>query len=350
MPDNNIPIFFIVGRARSGTTLLRCFLDAHENINIPLECAFIIHLWPKYRNVNNWDTKRLNQFCDDLLKIPKFDFWNLDENFLRSELLKCTGRKSYSNICKTVYQCYRSVHDKKEIFWLGDKNPSYSYHIKKLFSLFPEARFIHIIRDYRDNALSVADAGFEKKWFSSLTYRWKFSNKSVIKFKKNHPEIFYTIKYESLVEDPGKYLEQICLFLEIDYHENMVNFQEKLNHLRSQLPEKLINKHHSGLFQPVNSGRVNIWKNRLNDYQVKICDTVAGDFAIQLGYQPKFQRSFFIYLWCIPGIIYGYLLFPFMKLVLSLPFSIRLGVLHFLAKAFKHDWRKFRLKDRSPQG
>ncbi|NQU34666.1 MAG: sulfotransferase [Bacteroidetes bacterium] len=48
---NKIPFFFVVGRPRSGTTLLRTLFDAHPNVSFPPECQFIINLYPKYGKI-----------------------------------------------------------------------------------------------------------------------------------------------------------------------------------------------------------------------------------------------------------------------------------------------------------
>ncbi len=60
--QKGIPIFFVVGRPRSGTTLLRTLFDAHPNVLVPPECQFIINLYPKYGKVTNWSKKNLESF------------------------------------------------------------------------------------------------------------------------------------------------------------------------------------------------------------------------------------------------------------------------------------------------
>ena len=57
---SSIPIFFVVGRPRSGTTLLRMLFDAHPDVTFPPECQFIVNLYPKYKNVNPWKEEDLN--------------------------------------------------------------------------------------------------------------------------------------------------------------------------------------------------------------------------------------------------------------------------------------------------
>ena len=60
-----LPFIFIVGRPRSGTTLLMSLFDAHPNVIIPPECAMILNLFPKYRKLRNWDKKHLLSFYNE---------------------------------------------------------------------------------------------------------------------------------------------------------------------------------------------------------------------------------------------------------------------------------------------
>ena len=149
-----IPIFFIVGRPRSGTTLLRTLFDAHPNSIVPPECQFIINLFPKYGKITHWHEKDLEEFYSELVKQWLFDLWPLDRQELRENLMACTGEQSYGTICKVVYASYQSVFNHDKILALGDKNPGYAIYTRKLLKIFPKAKFIHIIRDYRDNFLS----------------------------------------------------------------------------------------------------------------------------------------------------------------------------------------------------
>ncbi|MEI6122633.1 MAG: sulfotransferase [Bacteroidota bacterium] len=338
---NAIPFFFVVGRARSGTTLLRCLLDAHPEISIPLECAFIIHLQGKYGKCSLWDTQTLQEFYHDLLKYPKFHFWTVDTEQLKKDLQACAGATTYSSICRVVYAHFKSFFPKTDIKLLGDKNPSYSFHTKQLVKLFPEAKFIHITRDYRDNIISMIQAKFEAKIYSSLAYRWKFANKQTLKQKNKTPEKFYTLRYEDLVALPEFYMRQICEFLGVDFVPEMINYHAKLDEMRKIYPTDLINRHHKSLFQPINTDKIYAWKHLLTEKQIKICDTVVGPFAEKMGYERKYQRSVLMYLYCLPGMFYGRLLYFVMGAIHKLPLSIRMKLINALAILFKHDWKMF---------
>jgi len=342
-----IPFFFVVGRARSGTTLLRCLLDAHPEINIPLECAFIIHLYSKYGKTTSWDEQKILSFYHDLNQYPKFHFWTVDKEKLKKDLLQCVGINSYSQICKVVYMNFKSFFPKTEIKLLGDKNPSYSFHTKKLLQLFPEARFIHITRDYRDNIISIINAKFETKIFSSLAYRWKFSNQQVLKQKKRTPDKFFTLRYEDLVAQPEFYMREICDFLGIGFNPEMIDYHAKLDEMRKIYPQDLINRHHKSLFQPINTDKIYAWKKLLTEKQIRVCDTVVGPFAEKMGYERKYKRRFFMYLYCLPGMLYGRALYFFMGIIHKLPLKIRMKVVNGLAVIFKHDWKMFQKSETS---
>ena len=80
---NRIPFFFVVGRPRSGTTLLRTLFDAHPNVSFPPECQFIVNLYPKYGKIIDWEEKQILSFYHDLIEQWLFDTWNMDLDKLK---------------------------------------------------------------------------------------------------------------------------------------------------------------------------------------------------------------------------------------------------------------------------
>lgn len=342
---SKIPFFFVVGRARSGTTLLRCLFDAHHQISFPLECAFIINLQSKYGKIKIWDEKHLTSFYHDLIRHPQFHFWTIDNEKLLKVLLDLKGENSYGTICKTVYYNFLSFFPKSEIKLLGDKNPAYSLRIKRLLKLFPEAKFIHITRDYRDNVISMIRAKFDAKIYSSSAYRWKYVNNQVLKQKNRLPEKFYTLRYEDLVSRPEFYLKELCSFLGIAFSTDMLNYRAKLDEMLATYPSELINLYHKGLLSPINPDKNYDWKNTLTQRQIKICDTVVGSFAEKSGYERVYKkRDFFTYIGCLPGMLYGRLFYIFMNAINNLPLFLQMRIINLLAIIYKHDWRKFRKK------
>ncbi len=177
-------MFFIIGRPRSGTTLLRVLFEAHPHVLIPPESPFIISLYKKYGKVTSWDEPIIHEFCEDLFRQRYFDKWLIDKDVLVKNLLEAKGENTFQDMVRKVCLSYISVFDKEDIRLIGDKNPAYSLFIDRIHKLFPEAKIIHITRDYRDNYLSLTKVNFEVPIVPLVVYRWKFAYRRVQKLKK----------------------------------------------------------------------------------------------------------------------------------------------------------------------
>ncbi|HXU28099.1 MAG TPA: sulfotransferase, partial [Bacteroidia bacterium] len=196
---DSLPFLFIVGRSRSGTTLLQTMLDANPHVILPLESKLIIFLKKKYFHVEIWTTKLIDEFIADLYTEKDFSrSWFVDKEKLRDTILSFPLNKlSFKKLCKIIYLSYNSPFKKKTILLIGDKKPLHSLFIKDLVQVFPEAKFIHIIRDYRDNIVSNRKS-FMHKNVAHLAHSWKSFNIAIDKEKQKNESNFYTIKYEDL--------------------------------------------------------------------------------------------------------------------------------------------------------
>jgi hypothetical protein len=343
-----LPIFFIVGRARSGTTLLKVIFDAHTQINIPAEDQFILHLYSRYRKVKYWDKATLNRFFEDVMKLPFVRNLNMDNERLYKNLLSAEGYRSYGEICKLVYCSCKAFQKKEIITMIGNKNIRYSMYIPFLIKVFPDAKFIYITRDYRDNILSMLRVDFEAHIISALAYRWKYFNKKIRKAREEHPQNFYTLKYEEFVKDAERYTKEMCSFLNIHYQPGMMKFYENKNNYTVNDLEEATNKEHKSLFNPVTDEKVYSWRTEMTERQVRIADNVVGKYAEELGYERKYKkRNWINYAACLPGITYGKLYFVLIQFINILPFTIRKQISLLLIRIFKPRWSKHKIVDKN---
>jgi hypothetical protein len=289
---SKLPIFFIMARGRSGSTLLRIMLDANPQIAIPAESRFVQYLYYKYGKIKLWDENRILRFYEDATTC--FEAPVFDKELLKQELLKLIGQTDFSVFCKTAYLCIRSIFEKSEIKIIGDKNPRYSFFIKNLLKIFPEAKFIHLTRDYRDSTLSFFNAkgmDFEKKNASFLAFRWRYYNKQILKFKTKYPASFYTLKYEDLIVEPELKLRKICSFLNIDFDPAMLDYQTKLETYHSNNNDENFKQLHSALLKPINLNKAGIWKAEMKESDVKISDITVGKYSEIFGYRRKYDKT-----------------------------------------------------------
>lgn len=267
------PPLFIIGNPRSGTSLFRLLLTCHPSIIIPPESSFMIWWYDKYGDWRKEDvaSSRLDEFLVDLLGSKKIEFWKLDKAVLTKHILRETPA-NYAELMDTIYWAYVRREKESTLFW-GDKNNYYLGHVDSLLKLYPNAKFIHIIRDGRDVATSYM--GLNKVKHTSkyaprlpneikeIANDWNDNIKKInASFQKLPTAQRLEVKYESLANNPVTFLKEVCTFLDIPYSAEMLNFYEKNQQKRLE-PEEF-----------------NSWKKR----NLKTIDTSAvGKFKTQLS-------------------------------------------------------------------
>ena len=225
------PYLFIVGCARSGTTLMRRIVDAHPHIAITTEMHWISHYFDYFKNQNRLVTpevvsgltghKRFAQFG-----IPREEF---------EGLLGPGEAIPYPTFLGRLFDLYGKINDKPLV---GNKTPAYVRRIPTFHALWPEARFVHIIRDGRDVCLSVLNwkkaertagryASWEEDPVSTTALWWE---RKVRKAREDGaslgPGLYHETLYEDLVEDPERECERLCGFLGVPYDDAMIRFHE----------------------------------------------------------------------------------------------------------------------------
>src|ERR1051326_8315559 len=154
----NKALFFILGNPRSGTSLLRVMLDSHSHIVSPPESGFLLWWHKKYKDWSLQDSKndnKVEEYIADLKTSKKIETWNLD--FV--EIKKIISKElpsNYAQLSSLIYYSY-GVNKKKYASAFGDKNNYYLNHIDEILKIYPNAYFIHLIRDGRDVACSYMD-------------------------------------------------------------------------------------------------------------------------------------------------------------------------------------------------
>lgn len=324
----DIPIFFIVGRPRSGTTLLRTLFDAHPNVIVPPECQFIINLYPKYGKIRNWSTDKLHAFYNELLNQWLFDLWPVNHKQLLKNLLKCKGPNNYNTICKVVYHEYQSVFNNGVLLAIGDKNPGYTIYTKKLLKIFPEAKFIHIVRDYRDNFISIRNVDFELPFISVTVTKWRLFVKKFRNAAKARPGTHIELKYEDLAAEPEKTFKDLCEFVGIPFSKAPLDFHLKNEEALKIYPAEILKKYQASLFKKISTDRIGLWKKELKPAEVKVGDFCAGTYTESLGYKKEYKRaSLYIKLRSFPGKCLALSLSGATTIVDTFPYRIRNTIL-----------------------
>ena len=313
---DELPLFFIVGRGRSGSTLLRSLFDAHPRVMIPLESRFVQYLYYKYPSKRRWTPETAMQALDDLES--GFEPLNLHRDHLQEQIERHASDLTFERICKLIYLNTQTGFKKDEISVVGDKNPRYTFFIPQLLKLFPGAKFIHLVRDYRDNIVSIQRASGLIKESGNPYYsmgRWSLYNRFVYKYQKRYPDQFYRVQFEELIREPETVMKNLCAFLELDYHAEILNYHEGMG---SYFKEEGFQALHKSLQTPFDLSKIGEWERELPPRTAIRCEVLGGRFPEKIGYPPKYSvnllRRASIKLFYYPLILLGQFRF-FLKIL-----------------------------------
>ena len=198
--------FFILGNPRSGTSLLRNILNAHPSVCVPPECGFLLWLAPRFTNAT-WDDATKATFIDEVMCSKKFETWELPRTDLEAVIMPARIG-SYAEAASRVYVAYARSRKRTISTW-GDKNNYYIQHIPAIRALFPDARYIHIVRDVRDVACSYLELGRSTSgsdYYPDLSTdveqaatEWEANNALIEHEARGNASNYLLLRYEDLV-------------------------------------------------------------------------------------------------------------------------------------------------------
>ncbi len=196
--------FFIVGCVRSGTTLLRNILCLHAR----LECPQETHLfrWAEPFGTPEYDK---NYKKSELFKrhrkedgIANFDFhYNLKYQSTRTGLMSWYGRT------------YLQQRGNPGGRWF-EKTPQHVYNLLLLSEAYPEAKFVHLVRNPLNVVVSImkGDVMPALQLQGAINY-WLEAAMILSQYRKLAPHRLLEIRYEDLVLDPDTQISTILSFI-----------------------------------------------------------------------------------------------------------------------------------------
>ncbi len=269
---------FVVGCPRSGTTLLQLMLHAHPRIAIPPETRFLLPAY--YRRAEFGDLRiaanrrRLGEWIAGT-RGHQFPDLGLDtaETVRRAE----TAPPTLGSVLGTVFREYARKHGKPR--W-GDKRPGYIQHLPELFRLFPDAQVVHLIRDGRDCVGSLKGMPWWEHGTFHAAATWAQAIDAGHEAAQHCPDgSYYALQYEHLVDEPAAQLTELCEFLGEQYDPAMLHPEE----VASITPRR--KKHHARTHQDVDDTAVRAWQERLEPWEVQLCEHVLGERLRAYGYR-----------------------------------------------------------------
>lgn len=270
----NNPIF-IVGCARSGTTLLQSLLASHFKIASFPESKFFTNLVRMPEELSRryalgivapHTKSSLEGFLDEIghpelkYKIPKLPLIKLYV-------------KSFQAILSEL------AHRQGKSIWL-EKTPEHLHYLKYIEAYIPNARIIHIVRSGMDVVASLYDLAqrYPNHWGVTLRTlddcieRW-INDVSITKRNLDKPN-HTLVLYEDLVKDSASEIERICKFLDVPFDEQcLLNYRTVATDLiRSRETWKQANK--QDIIHPGSKKFMSVFTKDQQEYVYRIVESV----------------------------------------------------------------------------
>jgi hypothetical protein len=292
------PFFFIVACPRSGTTLLQRMLDHHPLLAVVNEARFIplaIREAPTGVDARFVPTEPVEgagpaltpEMVGRARSYKRFSRLGLSDDEVDQA---ASASASYAEFVGNLFSVFARSKGKQ---LSGDKAPFYALHMPFLHSLFPRAKFVHLIRDARDVALSVADWASKRAkgprrfelWseepIAATAFWWKWYVETAQSSGRDiGADAYQEIRYETLAAEPENSLRKVCDFLEVPFDPTMLDFHK--GRTRRRIWGRRLTSKRAWL-PPTPSLRD--WRTHMSDRDVQLIEAITGERLQELGYE-----------------------------------------------------------------
>ena len=266
-------LIFLISQPRAGSTLFQRLLAGHPEIHTTAEPWVMLH--PLYALKENGIKAEyrvdlaLQGLNDFLMQVPE-----------GIELYKSAIRKFGS----TLYDRLLDMSGKR--FFL-DKTPRYYHIIPELFSVFPEANFIFLLR----NPVAVLSSVL-KTWFGNCVDDLQIENLvdlakgpvCLLDGIKRLKEKAIVVEYESLVKSPEEIMHRVCTRIGIPYCGDMLEYGRNPKPQGKFGDPVGIFKHHRPVTDNIDKWQDNISSPEFVEISNQYLETLGSDIVSKMGF------------------------------------------------------------------
>ena len=274
---------FIVGANRSGTTLLRLMLNSHSRIGIPDELvyfrsSFAGHSFDEWRNPQI-SREDFQKYVSVFLERNQEVLAPLSISDLKKEIL-CRDEPDFRWPYARTLEAWADTHGK--VRW-GEKTPGNLFFVDVLIDMFPDARFIYLMRDPRAGVYSMMKTSmFRSGAIINAMNRRKYMTEGLNHLQRFVPETQQTlVKFEDLVQSPESTLRRVCAFLEESFEPHMLEFHRDAS---KYMKERAISRFNQAATRPIAPEKAESWKSGLSTIQISEVEWICREQMANYGY------------------------------------------------------------------
>jgi len=216
---------FIVGMSRSGTKLIRDLLNRNPRVGLPeAESHFLPYVIREIIGTEHVPGTRSSYRFGRFLTRSSFCERMSGRGCKLSgkELREALQSTSWGEVLERVFRFYGGIEQQPDAIW-GDKTPRNLRNMRLLKDFFPNAKFVHIVRDPRDRVVSVRNA-----WGGNVHLSADDWCRSMEKARVDAASLgddYYELRYEALISNPETELQNLCRYLGIEFSPAMLELQ-----------------------------------------------------------------------------------------------------------------------------
>lgn len=351
---DDLKIYFIVAQPRTGSTLLASMLNMHENVLTITEQNFYFLLHKPYAGITKWSEKDVHNYCDDLFLFahPSLPFQFGAKEDLAALLLQYLDKLNFQRLIRLTYLCFHPSKNKSKLKIIINKEIKIDDFFLPVIQLFPDSKYLFLYRNPLDNVIRtkvMLKNNYQAQ--QSLLYtaiEWNYRYQKLLSGKSFIPaHNFIEIKYEDIILDGQHTLEHITKFLEIPFHEDLLNYHtetqkrfQEITHQQHSDPKQINHfiEMNYGITQQPNASKINLWRNELTQDEATLVWRICGETAIQMGYSKPTDlnpQNHFSFSRLIVYLKFKYLNVAKTQLWLKMPFQWKKDI-----KLIKRKWNQ----------
>lgn len=268
---------FITGCPRSGTTMLASILGNKTTCVVTPESDFFVDFIYKYFAKKN-NSIKTSEYIHFLNNNYRFKQWKIDANKIKDLPKKVTFTNLNDVIEKTV-MLFANEHlgASKNEFARIDHTPNSINNFDLLNKLFPDSKFIFIIRDPRAVYASVKDLDWGANSSLRLSEIWNEYTTHYFSLQKLFPNKICLIKYEDILLNPALEIKKLCEFSAITYDDTMLEAKG------FKIPGYTASQHNL-VGKKLDKNRIEKWKDELNEKDILIIESKCRYIMNAFGY------------------------------------------------------------------
>jgi len=258
--------------------------DSHPELTVAHEPRFLATMAPNHSRYEGSEGLDIDRFLGDLYAVSNFRRLGLPREEMRSALEE-QRPAGFVDAVRIVFGMYAQSRGKA---LYGDKTPLYISFMEPIAGLFPEARFVHLVRDGRDVVLAYLERDKGPATVAEGAFHWK------LRVSRGHragetlgPESYREFHYEDLIEDPEATVRAMCEYLGLDFHEDMLDYRGTAERFLAEAKNPADHQH---LTMAPTKGLID-WRRSMSAEDLALFEAIAGETLEAVGYQRASKKQ-----------------------------------------------------------